>query len=198
MKNIFKLIGAVFSALLLVYLVLPGPSSIEEFKPLPNSAKSTLSGDTVQVPNVVGYFSNNYRAFVTDFYQADFGRLTALPFAPWRLNYPPEFAYTAIKDQTQSTFLEEYYYPLRGSLFVNGLEPFYEDGTPKYWGANPFVVPDGTYDEQNSQPKMVSFENKTTLRYYPVALWSRLVIWMGINLSVIGLWVVGRRIWRHG
>lgn len=186
MITLLKWVGATISILLLVYLVMPGPTSIDQFQALPGSAKSTLSGDTVQVPNVVGYFSNNYRSFVTQFYQDDFGSLTALPFKPLRQNYPPEYAFTAIKDQTQSTFLEEYYYPLRGSLFVNGMEPFYEDGMPKYWGSIKFDVPGGVFD------------NKTTLRYYPSPLWARLGNWVLINLSVIGLWLVARRIWRYG
>jgi hypothetical protein len=177
-----KIIFGIFSLLLLIYLAMPGPESINDFYPLPNSAKSTLSGDTVQVPNVVGYFSDNYRDFATNFYKQNYQQKTIFPFPPLRLNYPPEFAYTAIKDQTQSTYLEEYIYPLRDSLFVNGLEPFYQNGKPKYWGAIKF-------EDENRLS-----DTKVTLRYYPSPLWARITVWLGINFSLILLWTLGRRI----
>lgn len=177
-----KILFAVFSLLLLIYLVLPGPSAIENFPPLPNSVKSTLSGDTVQVPNVSAYFSNNYRQLATSYYKDIYQKQTKLPFPALRLNYPPEFAYTAIKDQTHGTYLEEYVYPLRDSIFVNGLEPFYEDGQPKYAASTEF-------DVEGKQ-----FYTKVTLRYYPSAVVVRILSWLGISLSMVLLWKVGRRV----
>ncbi|MCL5783779.1 MAG: hypothetical protein M1142_00275 [Patescibacteria group bacterium] len=171
----------IFSLLLLVYLLAPGPSSINDFSPLPASAKSTLSGDTVQVPNVSAYYSDEYRNFTTNFYRQHYQELTKFFFLPIRLNYPPEFAYTAIKDQTESTYLEEYVYPLRDSLFVNGMEPF-ENGLPRYAGAIKFL--------EAGQ----AWETKATLRFYPSPLWARGTVWLGINIAFIGLWKLGRRI----
>lgn len=173
-----KKIFVTFSILLLIYLFFPGPTSINDFPALPDSTKSTLSGDTWQVPNVVGYFSNHYRQFVVSFYRQVVKEKTSLPFPPLRLNYPPEYAYIAIKDQTQSTYLEEYSYPLRESLFVNGFEPYFENGQPKFWGSTQFEV-DGR-----------AFYTKTTLRFYPVSWWVKLLVWLGINISVILLWKV--------
>ncbi len=161
-------------------MVAPGPSSINDFKALPNAEKSTLSGDTVEVPNIVGFFSNNYRDFVVDFYVENYQQEALFPFSPIRLNYPPEFAFTAIKDQTHSTFLEEVTYPLRDSLFINGLEPFYEDGKPKYEGASRFMED--------------RYGTKTTLRFYPTPFWVRIATWVGITLSLFFLLKLGRKI----
>jgi hypothetical protein len=183
---ILKIIFAIFSLLLLIYLILPGPTSINNFPPLPKSVKSTLSGDTWQVPNVAGYFSDNYRAFATDFYKKSYQKNTLFPFPPLRLNYPPEFAYTAIKDQTQGTYLEEFTYPLRDSLFVNGLEPYYENGQPKFQGSTPFETENGVY------------KTKVTLRYYPSPFIVKIIVWLGIITSIYLLYKLGRKIIIYG
>lgn len=169
------------SILLLLYMFAPGPGSVYKIADLPNSARSKLDGDTWQVPNIKAYFTNSYRPDVIPFYVDDYRRLTLLPFGPVRLNYPPELAYTLIKVETHSTYLEEFVYPLRDSLFVNGLEPFEEDGQPKYDGAVKFDLPEGT------------FANKVTLRYYPSPAWVRLVVWAGIVSSTWLLWKMSKK-----
>jgi hypothetical protein len=176
-----KIFFAFFSILLLVYLLMPGPSSVNNFPPLPNSAKSTLSGDTWQVPNISAYFSNNYRDFASNFYKESYKQNTFLPFSPFKINHPPEHAFTAIKDQTHSTYLEEFYYPLRDSLYVNGLEP-YEKGQPRYNGATKFEEEGGVW------------ETKVTLRYYPSSIIIRLIIWFGILISIVSLWRLSKRV----
>lgn len=178
----FKYAFLFFSVILLIYLLIPGPSSIRDFPALPNSVKSSLEGDTVQVPNISAYFSDNYRSFVTNFYQISYRKQVLIPFPPIKLNYPPEFAYTTIMDQTRSTYLEEYAYPLRDSLYVNGYEPFYENGKPKFWGSVKADELGGIYN------------NKVTLRYYPSPIWVRLIVWLGIILSIFFVWKTGRRI----
>jgi hypothetical protein len=171
-----------FGLVLLIYLIMPGPTSVYVFPELPNSHKSNLDGDTWQVYNLVGFFSNNYRNGVIAFYDQSFRNLTKLPFGPIHLNYPPEFAYTAIKDQTQSTFLEEQVYPLRDSLFINGMEPLNLDRSPRYEGAMPFEYENGVYD------------TKTTIRYYPSFRRTRLVVWAGIMISIWGLWRMTKKV----
>ena len=52
-----KFLGVIF-LLGLVYLLVPGPSKIEDFPPLPTSTKSALEGDTIQNPNIAAYYSN--------------------------------------------------------------------------------------------------------------------------------------------
>lgn len=180
MKKFFT----IFSALLLIYMIWPGPSKISDFKPLPNSDKSKLEGDTIQIPNVAGYFSDNFREFVVPFYLKDFQNLNHFLFPPLRLNHPPEYSWTAIKKHTDSTYLEELIYPLRSSLYVNGFEPFYSDGIPKFWGSVKFEV------------EGQSWFTKTTLRFYPANLLVRIAVWLGIVVSIFWLYKVGRKIFR--
>lgn len=180
--KMLKIVYIIFSISFLIYLLLPGPANIEDFPTLPNSIRSKLDGDVWQVPNVKAYFSNHYRDFITSFYSSAYAQKTMIPFGPVRLNYPPEFAYTAIKEQTESIFLEEYTYPMRDSLFINGMEPFLEDGTPRYSGAHPFIV------EGQVMP------TKTTLRFYPSPLWAKLVLWLGVVVSVILLGKMTKRV----
>lgn len=175
-------IFAVFSFLLLVYMIWPGPGKISDFKPLPSSGKSTLEGDTIQVPNVSAYFSDNYRKFVVDYYKNDYQQNSSFPFPPLRLNHPPEYSWITIKRHTDSTYLEELVYPLRDSLYVNGFEPFYPDGSPKFWGSIMFDA-DGQ-----------KYYTKTTLRFYPSSVIVRALVWGGITASIYLLFKLGRKI----
>lgn len=158
----------------------PSPSKISDFPPLPDSDKSTLSGDTVQIPNVAGYFSNNYRELVVPFYSKAYQSKSYMPFSPLKLNHPPEFSWLTIKKHTDSTYLEELVYPLRDSLYVNGFEPFYADGTPKFWGATKFEV----------EGKL--WYTKTTLRFYPASLVVKFLVWLGIAISLFFLFKLGK------
>lgn len=179
MKKLYKL----FCVFLLIYMILPGPAKIADFKALPNSDKSTLAGDNIaQVPNVAGYFSDNYRKFVTDFYARNYQGKTWLPFPPLRLNHPPEYSWNVIKKHTDGTYLEEFVYPLRDSLYVNGFEPFYEDQTPKYWGATKFG--------ENGH----SWETKVTLRFFPSTIFVRFLVWLGIVYSILLLYRLGKKV----
>lgn len=163
-------------------MVWPGPGRISDFAPLPSSDKSQLEGDTIQIPNVAGYFSNNYREFVVSFYQQVYQDLSHFPFPPLRLNRPPEYSWIAIKKHTDSTYLEELVYPLRDSLFVNGFEPFYSDGQPKFWGSTKVDI--------NGR----SWYTKTTLRYYPSNIIVKVLVWFGIISSIYLLFRLGRKI----
>ncbi|MDP3758122.1 MAG: hypothetical protein Q8Q86_00225, partial [Candidatus Daviesbacteria bacterium] len=153
-----------------------------DFIPLPSSDKSTLEGDTTQFPNVAGYFSDNFREFVVPFYLKNYQALTGLPFPPLRLNHPPEYSWIAIKKHTDSTYIEELVYPLRDSLYVNGLEPFYEDGNPKFWGSIKFDI------------SVNSWFTKTTLRFYPSPVVIRILVWFGIVASSCMLFKLGKKI----
>lgn len=178
MKYAFK----VFAAVLLIYMLWPGRGRISDFKPLPNSAKSTLSGDTVQIPNVSGYFSENFRDFVVPFYIKDYQSNSHFPFPPLRLNHPPEYSWVTIKKHTETTYLEELVYPLRDSLYINGYEIFRPDRTPIFY----------------SVPKLEEggreWPTKTTLRFYTSSILVRLIVWIGIIFSLKKLFRLGASI----
>ena len=182
MKFKLKKIFYIFSSLLLIYMLWPAPTKISDFPPLPDSDKSTLSGDTVQIPNVAGYFSDNYREFVVPFYSKAYQSKAHLPFPPLKLNHPPEFSWLTIKKHTDSTYLEELVYPLRDSLYVNGFEPFYFDGTPKFWGSTKFEVGDKDWF------------TKTTIRFYPANFIVRFLVWLLIVTSLLFLFKLSRKI----
>ncbi len=186
LKKFLFLFYCLFSLFFLIYLVVPGPDSITDFPPLPTSLKSSLEGDTIQVPNVSAYFSDNFRNEAVKYYKDAYQKNTPFFFPPLRLNHPPEYAYTVIKDQTESTYIEEYTYPFRDSLYVNGMEPVNEDGTPRFTGASKYKIDD------------VEYSTKVTLRYYPSNIVSRLILWVGINFSIIILYVTGRRLFANG
>lgn len=160
----------------LIYLVWPGPSSIGNIPPLPESLRSNEPGDTTQVKNITAYFSNLRRKDVTNFYGSQFGYLNILGFKipPIKLNHPPEEAFTFVRDQQPSTYLEQYLYPFRDSLFVNGFEPYDLDGKAYREGATKIFIEGSFYD------------TKTTLRYYESSVTLRvfiyILVWIGFIL----------------
>lgn len=180
-----KIIFWVISFLFLVYLLLPGPTKVEQFGQLPNSIKSTEPGDTIQLPNIAAYFSNYWRKGVVPFYRQSFADNfkylnISLPYII--LNHPPERGAEVIKPYIQSWYLEEYIHPLRESLYVNGWEPYDEMGRRRNKYANGIIVDN------------IVFNSKTTLRYYTSPLWSRVAIWFGITGVVILLYKVSKKI----
>lgn len=165
----------------LIYILVPVPSKIADVPSLPQSLKSGEPGDTYQNPNNSAYFSDWRRGYVTYFYKKTFEDLNNLKFfgiqlPAIKLNHAPEDAYSYIRDQQNSTFLEEYAYPLRGSLFVNGEEPFDENGKPFSTTSLPFI--------ENG----IIYDSKTTLRIYGSDFIFRLIVYLGIwGVSVL-LW----------
>lgn len=116
-----KIILTLFSAVFLVYLLLPNPRFPE---PPSDSIQSQEEADT-ETPLRRAYFTDFTRQEVLKHYQDQFSKSSflAIPLPTYRLNYPPEESQTLIRDQTRSTFLEEIVHPFRESLFVNGFEP---------------------------------------------------------------------------
>ncbi|KKR81613.1 MAG: hypothetical protein UU73_C0001G0111 [Candidatus Daviesbacteria bacterium GW2011_GWA1_41_61] len=178
-----KILSLIF-ILGLVYLILPGPTKIEDFPPLTPSLKSTLEGDTIQNPNIAAYFSDFRRDYITDYYKQKFASLhifgRILP--PLTLNHPPEYAYQYIRDQQESTFLEEYVYPLRESFFVNGYEPevenrIYNRGSD-FTGNHIIVRNNGVGEE-------LFFNSKATVRFYPTNILGRVLVYTGIWLAAV-------------
>ena len=168
----------------LIYLLWPGPSSITDFPPLPDSLKSDEPGDTWEHPDNAAYFSDFRRPHVVDYYKNYFSYLNifGISIPPLRSNHPPEEAFTYIRDQQQSTYLEQFAYPLRDALYVNGFEPFDEVGKPWREGA--------TRIYPNADRFYLS---KTTLRYYSSSIPSRLTIYIMIWVSMILLYKLTKK-----
>ena len=155
----------------LLYLILPGPSSIGDFPILPESTKSQLEGDTVQNPNLVAYFSQFKREYITEYYwnyYKDWSYL-GIHLPLFKINHPPERAFTFIRDQQESSALEEYYLPFRESLFVNVYDPvIYNQVRRKevdFWTSH--LEYNGNY-----------YGSKTTIRYYSSSLTARVSVYI--------------------
>lgn len=171
----------------LFYLLLPGASSIDDFPALRASTKSKLEGDTIQNPNIAAYFSNFRRDYITYLYKDFFSR-TLIPFVSLpviSINRPPEEAFKYVRDQQESTFLEEYVFPMRESIYVNGYDPkiandMYHKGARSFIGDHYYYG--GKY-----------FNTKTTIRYYPSNIILRIFIYMAS-------WILGIfsfKLWRY-
>lgn len=153
-QKAFDFIFLFFFFLGLVYLLAPSPAFP---LPLPDSVQSLEEADT-EAPLKRAYFTNYDREEVIKHYQSAFSQIKILGFSPplLRLNYPPEEAYSLIRDQTRSTFLEEIVYPLRDSFFVNGFKPRFAKDEIWYKG--------------------VHYEQKITVRYATSSVLFRIVI----------------------
>ena len=174
-----KLLSALFF-LGLMYILWPGPNVITDFPPLPGSFKSYFPGDTYQNPNIAAYYSDFERMYVTQYYRNFFEKSNFWIFVPTiRLNHAPELAYQYIRDQQESTYLEEFTYPLRVSLFVNGYEPKIENQI--YHRVSGFL---GNHIELNNH----YYVSKTTIRYYPTPILWRIVVYIGIWGCLYLLW----------
>lgn len=181
-----KAIFGIIFALGLVYILWPGPSSINNFSDLPGSLKSDEPGDTWQNPNIAGYYTNAWRAEATNFYKTNFSyiKVFGITIPPIRLNHPPEYAYQYIRDQQYSTYLEEFVYPLRDSFFVNGYEPYNQNGKPFKIGIAPVQV------------NKVFYNSKVTVRFYPSKWFFRLFVYSGIWLGFYVLYLIVRNLWK--
>lgn len=168
-----KVILGIIFLLGLIYLILPGPARIEDFPAPSNSLKSLEPGDTIQNPNIAAYYSFLKREQITQFYINFYDQLNLLGITipSVHLNHPPEAAYQYVRDQQVSTFLQEYTYPLRDSIFVNGYEPKIENEIRK----KPHNFFADTIHKNG-----IFYNSKTTLRFYPSQILSRVLIYIGI------------------
>lgn len=184
-KTIQIILSLIFFAAGLFYILAPAPQNINDIPAIPGSLKSTEPGDTIQNPNIAAYFSDYWREDVTKFYKQEFGKLNEFGFTlpAINLNHPPEEAFQFVRDQQKATYLEQYIFPLRGSLFVNGYEP---------------IDRSGKRFDTSSVPIQVSgefFNSKTTLRFYPVPLHIRIIFYLSIWGSIIVLYLVTKKVW---
>jgi len=151
-----------FNFLALNYLLSPIPL----LPPLPFSTRSLEPGDTIQIPNVTGYYTNLTRTEVINFYRANYNGLFRI-----RLNHPPEKSKEIIKDTIQSYYLEEFVLPFKESLYINGFE----------WENDVFTKPD-----KRIKNKLIyegkEYKAKITIRSFPVPVSTRLIVFFLIEV----------------
>jgi len=153
-KKVTLIILIIFNILAVVYLIGPTPVLLD----LDNSAKSDLPGDTTQITNISGYFTNLSRDEVMNFYKKNYQGLFRL-----NLNHPPEKAKEIIVDTIPSYYLEEFVLPFKESLYINGFE----------WEKDVFTKPEKRiknkiyYQDQE-------YKAKITIRRFPVSIFNRL------------------------
>ena len=82
------------------------------------------------------------------------------------LNYPPENAQTIIRDQTGSTFLQEFTHPFRESIYINGFKPPSDNNRPIFFvGGKPW-------------------QQKIIIRYVPSSIWVREAVFIASALMI--------------
>jgi len=129
-KTFLKIIFIIFCLIGVFYLALPNYSFPE---PPPGSLKSDEPAD-LESPLRQGYFTNMTRAEVLSWYEAQFNHSSfmGIKMPTLLLNYPPENAQTLIRDQTSSTFLQEFVHPFRESEYINGFQPLSRNNKPMF------------------------------------------------------------------
>jgi len=165
MPKPLKFFLVVFNLLALVYLLWPTPVVPD----LINSTKSDLPGDTVQIKNVSGYFTNLSRSEVMNFYL----KYYQSPFRI-RLNHPPEKAREIIIDTIPSYYFEELHLPFKESLYINGFD----------WEKDVFTKP-----EKRIANKIIyhnqEYQSKITIRRFPTTIPNRLLSFFLTEIAVI-------------
>jgi len=126
MKLSFKIFFILIFSILLIYVIIPAP----EFPLPPNDSLQSNEPADLETPLRRSYFTNFTREEVMKHYKGQLSKPTFLGIVLpiYTFNYPPEEAQTIIRDQTNSTFLEEIVYPFRMSVFINGYEPKIKKG----------------------------------------------------------------------
>ena len=171
-KILFIFTILAINILSLWYLLTPIPTIPD----LPNSTRSYLPGDTVQIKNVSGYFTNLSRSDVMTFYRSIYN-------SPLRIviNHPPERAKVIFSDTTRSYYLEEIVLPLKGSLYINGFE----------WENDVFTKP-----EKREKNKLiyedVLYKSKVTIRTFPVSVAVRLISFFLLESLIVFLFLIYR------
>ncbi len=165
MKKILFSLLIIFNFLAIWYLYLPLP----QIPDLNYAVKSDLPGDTTQLQNVTGYFTNLSRTEVINFYKANIPGLFRI-----QLNYPPEKAKEIIKDTIQTYYLEEFVLPFKESVFVNGYD----------WQNDVFTKPEKRIINKIIYHQ-VDYQSKITIKTFPTTIWQRFIGFFGTELSII-------------
>lgn len=169
-KKIFISIFVLFNIFSILYLISPTPVLPD----LVNSAKSDLPGDTVQIENVSGYFTNMTRAEVINFYKAYYSGFFRI-----NLNHPPEKAKEIIVDTIPSYYFEEFVLPFKESLYINGFE----------WENDVFTKPDNR-NKNRIIYNDKEYYSKVTLRRFPTTIPSRLITFFATEIGIISTFFI--------
>ncbi|MBU1127062.1 MAG: hypothetical protein ABIH88_00600 [Patescibacteria group bacterium] len=167
--NFFLLL---FYFLGLFYLVLPEPV-IPNLEP---GFKSTEPGDTIQIPGVWAYYTNLSREESINFFEKRFKKspFLGIPLITYKLNHPPEYARETIKDTLFSNFYEELVHPLRESLFISGWIPSEDE---VYLKDKKDPITDFVIEGEH-------YNAKITLFHVQSSVFSRILVWTGINALI--------------
>lgn len=149
MKKVVKMVLWTFFIAGVIYLI---PSIPPLPVAPPGSLVSNEPADTESIYRTA-YFTNLSRREIMKHYDDQFkGWLS------FRLDGRREDAYSVIRDQTQSSYLEEVIQPGRGSLYVNVYVP--------------------TKPSEQINRNGIHYLNKVTIHYMPSHLVSRLTVWL--------------------
>jgi len=176
MNKKIKIFLLVFNIFALIYLLYPTP----KLKDLPDSIRSQEPGDTVQMKNVSGYYTNLSRTEVINFYRSIY-------YGPFliRLNHPPELAKTIFRDTMKSYYLEEFHLPFKESIYINGYE----------WQNDVFTKP-----ENRNKNKLLyegrEYLSKINIKIIPTPIPLRLLAFFITELSIIGVIVLYLKFFR--
>lgn len=164
MNKLISFSYILFSLTLLFYVALP---NFDFPAPLPNSVQSNEPAD-MESSLRRAYFTNYSRQEVLDWYGNNFSRskFMNLKLPTYLMNYPPEESGSIIRDQTRSTFLQEFVHPFRETLFINGYEPAATDDENR-------IVIDG-----------IHWRQKIIVRFIPTNTVLRLIVAALALLSV--------------
>jgi hypothetical protein len=156
MKKIITLLYVLVSLAVLLYVALP---NFDFPLPPPDSVRSNEPAD-METPLRRAYFTNLTRSEVLDWYDMGFNKtaFANIRYPTYLMNYPPEESGSIIRDQTRSTFLQEYVHPFRETLFINGYEPKPDDDENR-------IVIDG-----------VHWRQKIIVKFVPTNTWLRFIV----------------------
>lgn len=158
MKKLTIFLGLILLASSIYYLVLPPPA----FPPLPpGSLQSAEPADTETILRQA-YYTNLSREEIMQFYDKQFKGSVPIQY---RLDLPHEEAYSLIRDQTMSSYLEQIVHPWRESLYIN------------------VFVPTKPTEQINIQN--VHYLNKITVRYLPSHPIPRLTVLLMSSIMLI-------------
>ena len=165
MKKILFSFLIIFNLFAVWYLIIPLP----QIPDLNYAIKSDLPGDTTQLQNVTGYFTNLSRTEVINFYKANIPGLFRI-----QLNHPPEKAKEIIKDTIQTYYLEEFVLPFKESVFINGYD----------WQKDVFTKP-----EKRIINKIIyhgiDYQSKITIKVFSTSIIQRFIGFFVTEISVL-------------